>query len=1015
MSIRVGLQILWTVLAVAACLDSATAYGAATQSSMGIATASSLQREEADKLNKQGIDLANAGDLEKAIEVFNRAFELYRQAGDREGEAQSLSNSGLMYSRTRNWSKARERYAEALPFYRTTANRMKEADLLIRIAYTFESEGNLLKAVDYFRQALPLLQAEHDTTLETSVMVAIGADLIKLGQHQRAVDLLLNVVQLCRNLKESANEVRALELIAISYFSLSNYQEAMSYYNQTLDIWPANGNRSRRAAILTLLAGVELVLSNHEQSLRHYNEALSIFRDLKDVRNQADALSLIAGFYSSFGDLRTSLSYHSEALSLWKGIDDPVGIAGSMNEVAGMLTGLSEYTQALSYFAQSLALWRKAGRLEGEARTLARMGHTYDMMGDYQKAADYLNQALDLWQKTNDPAGEADTLSKLGSVYSALVLRRIPLPSDVRIEEYVSRALRRIQDIDHERKAIILSRIGLVYSVLGNAEKGLDYYSQALRVSEGLRDQRGMADTQYAMGLTSETDNKLLKALEFYDRSIEIRDKMRASARLEEIKTGLSAPPVDAYKHAAALRMQLGEPARAFELSERARARTLLDQLANLRLRPKQKASAELRREEQTLRSQIIGLEKKLILEHSRAGSSFDRAVVTSIQSELDRTRGEYEKLLVRLKLADPDYASLRAVDTLKLPDVQALISKDTTLVSYFLTQGKTLAFILTQDSFHAFAIDATEAELKREIDWFRQFADVNGRAPECLKRLYEKLMLPLERYIKTHSVGIIPHGVLNYLPFAALTDGQQYFGERHAVYYLPSASVLRFIQRRGGPVRNSIMAVAQSRATGHPDLRYADEEVAAIANLFHTKPLATGQVSKEALLKQAGDYHVLHIAAHGELDPSNPLFSRIWLAPDENSGGALAVHEVYDMTLTQTDLIVLSACDTQLGAQSQGDDIVGLNRAFIYAGASTVIASLWTVDDRATCLLMRSFYTHLKRGNGKAEALRKAQSETRRQYPSPYYWAAFVLTGDAGSGNRPRSAGRLAGAVRHH
>jgi CHAT domain-containing protein len=118
-----------------------------------------------------------------------------------------------------------------------------------------------------------------------------------------------------------------------------------------------------------------------------------------------------------------------------------------------------------------------------------------------------------------------------------------------------------------------------------------------------------------------------------------------------------------------------------------------------------------------------------------------------------------------------------------------------------------------------------------------------------------------------------------------------------------------------------------------------------------------------------------------------------------------LEVREIYDLKLSHTSLIVLSACETQLGAQSKGDDMVGLNRAFIYAGASTIIASLWTVDDQATGLLMRSFYTYLKRGMSKAEALRVAQSKTRRQYPNPYYWAAFVLTGDAGPAPRAKSA----------
>jgi CHAT domain-containing protein len=141
-----------------------------------------------------------------------------------------------------------------------------------------------------------------------------------------------------------------------------------------------------------------------------------------------------------------------------------------------------------------------------------------------------------------------------------------------------------------------------------------------------------------------------------------------------------------------------------------------------------------------------------------------------------------------------------------------------------------------------------------------------------------------------------------------------------------------------------------------------------------------------------------VHLAAHAELNPTSPLFSRVFLAPDAQNDGSLTVQEVYGLNLARADLVVLSACDTQLGAQSRGDDLVGLNRVFIYAGAPSVIASLWRVNDEATAVLMTAFYRQLRAGASKAQALQAAQVETRRHYPHPYYWAAFVLTGDPGT-----------------
>jgi CHAT domain-containing protein len=240
-----------------------------------------------------------------------------------------------------------------------------------------------------------------------------------------------------------------------------------------------------------------------------------------------------------------------------------------------------------------------------------------------------------------------------------------------------------------------------------------------------------------------------------------------------------------------------------------------------------------------------------------------------------------------------------------------------------------------------------------------------------------------------------------------------RYLGAEYTLFYLPSASVLPFVRDKAElsaePAGDSLLAMVQARAEGLPALRYAEEETRAIAALYGVQPLVNKQATETALASLAGQSRLVHIAAHGQLNLRRPLFSRLVLAPDDASDGSLEVHEVYGLGLSQTDLVVLSACQTQLGAHSAGDDIVGLNRAFLYAGTPTVVASLWSVDDQSTGELMLAFYSNLKQGLGKAEALRAAQAEVRLKRPNPYYWAAFVLTGDPGKITQRRAeAGSL-------
>jgi len=149
------------------------------------------------------------------------------------------------------------------------------------------------------------------------------------------------------------------------------------------------------------------------------------------------------------------------------------------------------------------------------------------------------------------------------------------------------------------------------------------------------------------------------------------------------------------------------------------------------------------------------------------------------------------------------------------------------------------------------------------------------------------------------------------------------------------------------------------------------------------------------SLLSRVPEAGILHLATHAELNPINPLFTSIKLAPDAEHDGNLEMHEVYGLDLSKTGLVVLSACNTQMGRLSRGDEIEGLTRAFLYAGTPAVVSSLWKVDDESAALFMKRFYTHLRKGKGRAEALQKAQAETRRRFPHPYHWAAFVLTGD--------------------
>jgi len=243
----------------------------------------------------------------------------------------------------------------------------------------------------------------------------------------------------------------------------------------------------------------------------------------------------------------------------------------------------------------------------------------------------------------------------------------------------------------------------------------------------------------------------------------------------------------------------------------------------------------------------------------------------------------------------------------------------------------------------------------------------------------------------------VVPHGILHYLPFAALQDHRdRNLLDAYRISYLPSASTLKYLERKRHGRGQSLLALGNPAGGGadYTPLPLAAAEAQQIGTMYtHSRVLTGEQATEEAFKNLAPEYDILHLACHADLNSAYPMYSGLLLAPGGEEDGELHVHEIFNLELNAS-LIVLSGCQTGLGRLTTGDDLVGLSRAFIYAGTPSVLSSLWMVEDQSTAYLMSRFYQHL-RTEDKAEALRLAQQETRAKYPELHAWASFVLIGD--------------------
>lgn len=469
-------------------------------------------------------------------------------------------------------------------------------------------------------------------------------------------------------------------------------------------------------------------------------------------------------------------------------------------------------------------------------------------------------------------------------------------------------------------------------------------------------------------------------AISLLSEAVELLEAQRSSLSLDTSKLGFVNDKLSVYRDLVALYVSRDQADRAIEYAERAKARALIDLLASRDAHPEPQGSDQL----QELLASINDAETSLA------------AINLNDDSQRSVTRGLLRKYQNSLQEMAPEFTSLRTVTSPRIAQLQSSLQEGEGLLEYFGEGDDLWVFILSREGVSAAKLPVTN--LDSQVVALR--SDLQNPSSTQFERsshqLYVSLVQPVEDAIQGFKrLTVVPHGTLHYLPFAALYDGESYLLEHFEVRVLPSASVLQFLNKDSQSENRRMLVL------GNPDLDDASmdlpgAEVEAI-NLGQIRPgtnvLLRKNASETLLKANAGNYRYLHIASHGIFNAEDPMASALLLSASDRDDGLLSVAELFDLRLN-ADLVTLSACETALGEVTGGDDVIGFTRGFLYAGAESIVSSLWKVSDAATNQLMQAFYQGLPE-QGKSAALRQAQLALKGgEYRHPYYWAAFQLTG---------------------
>jgi CHAT domain-containing protein/Tfp pilus assembly protein PilF len=945
------------------------------------------QVEEINRLIQEARQQQRQGQARQAIETWQQVLALVRQVKDKKLEVLALHDIGFNYWRISQPQEALKYLNQALPISREVGARVGEAATLNNIGEVYDSIGQPQEALKYYNQALPIMQSVGPPSGEATILSNIGAVYNRIRQPQEALKHYNQALPIMRQVGDRAGEAATLSNIGGVYNCIGQPQEALNYYNQALPIRRSVGDRAGEARTLNNIGAVYDSISQPQEALKYYNQALPILRSVGARSGEAATLDNIGGVYNRISQPQEALKYYNQALPIMRSVDHRSGEATILSNIGLVYYRISQPQEALKYYNQALPIRRSLGDRAGEAITLNNIGGVYDRISQPQEALKYYNQALPIMRSVGDRASVAATLSNIGFVYD-----RIGQPQEAL--KYYNQALPIMRQVGNGAGvAITLTNIGGVYDRIGQPQEALKYYNQALPIMRQVGDRANLAATLSNIGFVYQDINKPTDAIDNLEQSLKITLEMRSGLQRENRQKFLEAKSGTAVALTSLL-IDQNQADRAFQWINIATTADLADYTrlidAKVANPQAQKALDEWNQKNQQL--QLLGrqLEDKFSDNLSRQ--------MRELEAEVYRTAEEIRRQF-------PEVAELFETTPKDIAQLKASIAPDTVVIQpVLLTNAENVPntvalFVLTKDSLSVKKIAIDPAEFDKLLTEHREqiSSELTSDYRETGGKLYDILIRPLEDQIQALSpkqLSIIATGKLRYIPFETLWDtkNRQFLIQKYPVNYLTRIST-RSIPN--STLQGGVLALGNPNPREPQNLAGSEEEVRNIAQLF---PGSSAYIGKAATLDQfktqAPRFPFLHLATHGCFQqggcPKLGLEENTLLFADSQFN----IREAALLGWQNTRLLTLSACQTAMQANSNGEEISGVAYVFERAGAQAVMASLWSVDDGATKDLMVQFYQNINKGMSKNEALRQAKLSQIQRHP--FYWSPFILIGDA-------------------
>ena len=995
---------------------------------------------EGKNLNGIGVDYESLGQYTKALDYYGRSLAIRKKIGDVKGEGTMLGNIGIVYQNLGQHTKALDYYEQSLAISKKIGDVSGEGRNLSNIGLAYKRLGQYTKALDYYEKSLSIRKKIGDVSGGGTTIGNIGVVYQDLGQYTKALDYHEQSLAIRKKIGDVSGEGSNLSNIGMVYQDLGQYTKALDYFEQSLAISKKIGDVKGESTSLNNMGLAYSNLGQYKKALDYYEQSLSISKKIGYVNVEGTTFNNMGAVYKSWGHYQKALDYFEQSLAIRRKIGDVKGEGTTLNNMAGVYGSWGHYQKALEYYEKSLVILKQIGELTNQGTIQGNMALIYSAMGRYDEAEHRLKESIQIGQKLGVPV--QGSKKGLANVYldAGSIAKAEPLINETK------------DDSTFGRLALIKSDYPLAQKHYENDVK----WAEKTENSDSLfRSYTGLARAYEGMQNYPKAEEYYEKVVNQVE---EIRSGILPAERKNffEVKNEGFARS-DPAKGLARVRIKLNHPDASIAPSELTKARSFADHLSQTNAIGATNIPSNLIEKEQSYVNQLAALKKELgKTDREKAADKF-KNLSKSVKDAKEELNSFVDKLWkdypAYAAVKYPRPPSLK--DSALRPDECAVIfDVSGEGVGVILVRDKAVSKAFYLD----LKLADLERDVTRFREPFEKlrFKDYD---PALAKSLYDKLLRPaLVDVPKGAPLTIIPDGILAMLPFEALVTGGEvtwnksekgldypqgltFLGDEHPISYYQSITALTLARTIGNKEKpkDSLLVVADPvfnmkdrRAQQASETRLSQREkeyniqrmaameddlgpifpqlpetgklAANLSSMYGSNCLSITGLKADKLdflakiAPRMDQYGKVVFATHGVMGNKVPGVMEPFLALSmvpPGADGFLKMSDILSLKMN-SDIVALTACQTGLGKELSGEGVMSMGRAFQYAGAKSVLMTLWEVADTSSVKLTESFFQHRKDGKTKLESLKLARDAIRRQgFEHPFFWAAFILVGE--------------------